>query len=115
MAAEAVWYRTNGDCYLLLRYEDFIANPRFAIERILALLGRKDVALPIVEGNAVRLGPNHTVGGNPNRMVHGLVPLRADDQWMTEMKRRDMALVTAITAPMLRHYGYELRPTRSPV
>ncbi len=51
----------------------------------------------------------HSVSGNPSRFDDvGGVPLTIDDEWRTALSRRDFALVTAITAPMLRAYGYRL-------
>ena len=49
---------------------------------------------------------NHTVAGNPARHRHGLVPMRLDDEWRTAMPTRDRRLVTAMTYPLLRRYGY---------
>jgi len=43
---------------------------------------------------------NHTVAGNPDRLRHGPVKLRLDDEWVAKMRRRDRVMVTALTAPV---------------
>jgi hypothetical protein len=114
-AAEALLGGRSAGRYMRLRYEDFIARPRPTLERILAMMDRTGAALPLVDDHSVRLGTHHTVGGNPMRMQQGVVPLRTDDAWMTEMRKRDRAVVTTLAAPVLRHYGYTLgRGARSP-
>ena len=40
------------------------------------------------------------------RFTRGAVRLRNDDQWRREMPRRDVSVVTALTAPLLKRYGY---------
>ena len=65
-----------------------------------------DVGLDLIEGQAVRLGPSHTISGNPMRFRHGLVPLRLDDAWKEGMPGRRKAVGTAMTFPWLVRYGY---------
>jgi hypothetical protein len=103
-SAEALWRRTP-DRYLRLRYEDFVADPRKSLQHIMGLL---DVTaeLPLAGEREVMLGVSHTVSGNPNRFETGAVELRPDREWMQRMSPRDRALVTALTFPLLRRYGY---------
>jgi hypothetical protein len=54
----------------------------------------------------VTLGVNHTVMGNPMRLDQGPVRLRLDDRWKTSMGRMHRGIVTALTQPLLRRYGY---------
>ncbi len=54
----------------------------------------------------MKLGISHTVSGNPNRFETGAVALRTDREWQKSMKPRDRALVSALTFPLLRRYGY---------
>jgi hypothetical protein len=104
-SAGALWRRAP-DRYLRLRYEDFVADPRESFEKILALVGEPDVGPPLVGEREVKLGVSHTVSGNPNRFETGAVELRTDREWISRMKPRDKALVTALTLPLLKHYGY---------
>ncbi len=103
-SAEALWRRTPQR-YLRLRYEDFVADPRKSLQRILGLL---DVTaeLPLAGEREVMLGVSHTVSGNPNRFETGAVELRPDREWISRMSPRHRALVTALTFPLLRRYGY---------
>ena len=104
-SAEALWRRVP-DRYLRLRYEDFVADPRECFEKILALVGEPDAGPPLVGEREVKLGVSHTVSGNPNRFETGAVELRTDHEWISKMTPRDKALVTALTFPLLKHYGY---------
>jgi Sulfotransferase family len=104
-SAGALWRRAP-DRYLRLRYEDFVADPRECFEKILALVGEPDAGPPLVGEREVKLGVSHTVSGNPNRFETGAVELRTDREWISRMKPRDKALVTALTLPLLKHYGY---------
>ena len=106
-AAETLWRRTP-ERYLRLRYEDFVADPRRSFERILDLVGEEDPELPLLGEREVKLGVSHTVSGNPNRFDTGAVELRPDREWISKMKPRDRALVTALALPLLRHYGYQI-------
>lgn len=109
-AAEAFWGRSPGR-YVKLRYEDLVADPREALTRVLGLVGEEDARLPFVNGREVELRVSHTVAGNPNRFRVGTVKLRPDDQWRSEMRLRDRALVTALTIPGLIRHDY-LAPRR---
>jgi hypothetical protein len=107
-SAEALW-RHTPERYLRLRYEDFVAEPRESLKRILGLVG-VTAELPLAGEREVRLGVSHTVSGNPNRFETGAVELRPDREWISEMNPRDRALVTALTLPLLRRYGYPVIP-----
>ena len=92
-----------------LRYEDLIADPQAAVRRILAMVGMEDAQLPFVSGGELITSVNHSVAGNPDRLRHGLIRLRPDDRWRTGDASRDQRLVSALTLPLLLHYGYSLR------
>jgi hypothetical protein len=100
------WVGRLGVPYLLVRYEDFVASPRSALERILAHTGLPAGDLSFVGDREIALGPNHTVDGNPMRFSVGSVGLRLDDEWVRKLSRRDRFWVTTLTSPMLRGYGY---------
>lgn len=103
-SVEAIW-RGHSDRYLRLRYEDFVRSPREAIEQVLDLLGEA-ARLPFVGEREVELGATHTVAGNPSRFKTGKVELKLDEEWKTKMKPSDKRIVTALTWPLLRRYGY---------
>lgn len=64
--------------------------------------------------HTVELGLDHTVSGNRNRFETGEVAIRLDDAWRRGLSPRRRAVVTALTLPLLRRYGYELRRSGVP-
>jgi hypothetical protein len=96
---------------LVVRYEDFISDPRATIEKILQFAGRPDLAgdLDHVRDGEVDLGVHHTVAGNPMRFQVGRVALRPDEDWRRKMPAGRRSLVWALTAPLRLRYGYRAR------
>lgn len=91
---------------LLLRYEDVIADPAAGIDAILTALGLPRSRNPM-QGRTVHLGPNHTVTGNPDRLVHGDVVVRAEDvDWRKKLPRRAALAATLLSLPFASRYGY---------
>jgi hypothetical protein len=97
----------------LLRYEDFVADPRAALTELAEFAGvpAGEGALDFLSESSVLLSPSHTVAGNPMRFRTGPTPLRRDDAWREELPRGRRLLVSVLTAPLLARYGY-LRRTR---
>jgi hypothetical protein len=93
---------------LVVRYEDVVRAPRAEVARIIEHLGERldDRALEFVGPRTVRLAPNHTAVGNDMRFRVGEVPLRLDDAWRRGLPASDRRVVTAMTWPFLRRYGY---------
>lgn len=90
-----------------LRYEDLVADPTGSIEAAwtaLDLPGSPDIEM--VDTHTIDLGPSHSVAGNPMRFRTGVTRLRADDAWRTEMSPRDRRIVTAMSYPVLKSFGY---------
>jgi hypothetical protein len=95
---------------LTIRHEDVIADPRATVRRIASWAGLPDdLRLPVSESGVAELTAAHTVSGNPMRFQTGSVPIVADETWRTATSARDRATVTAITLPLLRHFGYPVR------
>jgi len=94
---------------VLVRYESMIEDPQRELARILAQMDRpvSDGELDFVKDGVVDLAANHTVMGNPVRMHVGPLPLRLDEQWRTSMNPRQSEIVTLLTRPGLRRYGYQ--------
>jgi hypothetical protein len=93
--------------YLRIRHEDLAARPRDVIAEVMRFAGLAD-APPVDSDGTVRLGGNHTVTGNPDRLTRGTVTIRPDERWRTELPVRAAAVATAVAAPLLRRYGYPL-------
>ncbi len=75
-----------------LGYENFMEEPRRAVEDIVGMLGEDAHRLPFVGEREVELGVNHTLSGNPNRFQTAPVRLHLDDEWAHRMRLRDKTL-----------------------
>ena len=107
LATEALWRRSPGR-YMMLRYEDFVAEPQKAIGRVLGLVGEEWTSRPHVAEHKVELGVNHNVWGNPGRFRTGIVQIRPDREWAYNIRSGDRRLVSSLTFPLLARYGYPL-------
>jgi UDP-N-acetylglucosamine transferase subunit ALG13 len=92
--------------YRLERYEDIVRDPRAGLRRILDFAGLRGAGLDFLEGDTAMLVPNHSVDGNPMRFAQGPLSIRADEEWRSRLDERDRRVVSAITGPLLRRYGY---------
>ena len=95
---------------MLLRYEDFIDDPRAALTGMARLVGEAPTDMPLDGERTARLTVNHTVSGNPSRFTTGAVELRRDDEWITRQERGDRLVSTVLALPLLSRYGYAPRP-----
>jgi hypothetical protein len=87
-----------------LRYEDLVRSTESSVAAVGTALGLPERS----PGGEVS---GHSISGNPIRFGSGTVTVRADDEWRSALPTADRRLVTAITAPLLRHHGYSLRGT----
>jgi histone H3/H4 len=110
LTAELVTRARQPSRVMLLRYEDFVADPLVSMAKILQLVEEEGRDLPFEDERTVRLCGNHTVSGNPARFTEGSVAVREDDEWLGRMRRTSSLGVTALTLPLLLRYGYPLRP-----
>jgi hypothetical protein len=92
-----------------VRYEHAVTAPRLELERIVEMLDERidPEAFAFIAGDRVRLGVNHTVMGNPVRMHQGSLQLRLDDEWRSAMSPRQRRIVSLLSRPLLRRYGYQ--------
>lgn len=93
---------------LVVRYEDFVRDPRETVDRTLAFLD-EDVdsqGLDFVGDGWIELGVAHTVAGNDMRFDAGRVALREDREWRRSLRLSQRLLVTALSWPLLRRFGY---------
>jgi hypothetical protein len=92
-----------------LRYEDFLAQPIDSLAEIARFAGLPTTELPreVFDGNVGELRmPMHSVSGNPLRFGGHRIALRHDETWRTGLPRSQQRLVSAITAPARRVFGY---------
>jgi hypothetical protein len=107
VAAERLWSR-QPDRYVRVRYEDVTRAPAATLTEALQRLGFESRVEADNDGR-LHVDVAHTVAGNPGRMTSGPLAVRRDDEWVSRMTSTQRLVVTATTAPILRHYGYPLR------
>lgn len=108
MFIEMVFARRHAN-YHAVRYEEFVQEPAQTIRSIAAFVGEEVHELPFLKDRTLTLRQaNHTVAGNPIRFHQGTLQFRLDSAWKDEMRTMDRLIVTTITFPLLRYYGYAL-------
>ena len=102
----------RGTPVLRLRYEDFVAAPEDTVRQAARFAGLAGSDLPLGflgsdgQSPCALLNKAHTASGNPLRFATGKVPIRDDDRWRAAMPDAQRRTVTALTLPLLSHYGY---------
>jgi Sulfotransferase domain len=106
--------RRSGTPVMAVRYESFVEQPRRVIAAVarFAALDVDEDATSFVHGAELELAPAHTASGNPLRFRSGRIRLTQDDAWHEQLPPADQRLVTALTYPQLRAYGYSRRGSR---
>ncbi len=98
--------RRLGVPVLSLRYESLVADPRAELVRIARFAGASDPELAFLGDAEADLPAGHLVAGNRMRLARGPVPIRLDDEWRIRFPASQRRLVTMLTWPLLRAYGY---------
>lgn len=112
--ASAALLRRYPDRSMLLRYEDFIADPSGTIDRLLELCG-VEAANPLAGGRTVELHTNHTVTGNPDRFETGSTLIRpTDSSWRSKLSKRAKLAAVTLSWPQFHRYGYHYTGTFAP-
>jgi hypothetical protein len=98
----------TGPKEIRVRYEDLIEAPRRELGRIADLVEAPPdpASMNFVGDGKVIFGVHHIAAGNPMRAQAGALPLRRDEAWRTRMAPGPRRVVSAITWPLLRRYGY---------
>jgi hypothetical protein len=99
--------RTEGGAPRV-NYEQVVSSPEQQIRRIMAHAGEPfaDADLGFIRPGEVHLDTNHTVAGSLMRLTKGPLPVRIDDEWTRNLPPGHRRLVTLLTLPFLRGYGY---------
>lgn len=106
LASEAVTRRYRARS-ILLRYEEFIADPRGTIDALLRLCGTDVTANPM-RSRTIELHANHTVTGNPDRFRAGATRIRDnDDSWRAGLPKPARLAAETLSWPLFRRYGYQ--------
>jgi hypothetical protein len=90
-----------------VRYEDLVDDPLRTTAAVAVFIGANaDRAGMYMDRDTVTVPVSHQVSGNPIRLSVGPITLRRDDAWRAGMSPTHRRLVTALTVPLLRAYGY---------
>ncbi len=91
-----------------LRYEELLAEPVGTTRRLAHFLDLPEGEIDtFLSADEVRVGrATHQIAGNPMRFHSGTVTLRRDDAWRERFPAAPRRTVTALTAPLMRRYGY---------
>ena len=106
LASEWICTQLGPKRTMRLRYEDFVADPKGALERIGSLieLDLRDVADAASSGKPMQAG--HNIGGNRTKKS-GTITLRPDAQeWRTALSPTEQLLSWMSMGWLLRRYGY---------
>jgi hypothetical protein len=84
---------------MVVRYEDYTEDTERALQACLALAGVAFDQRPALST------AGHGIAGNPSRFAD-LSSIRRDDQWVGQLSQSKHAMVSAMTWPIRRSYGY---------
>jgi hypothetical protein len=107
LAAEWVCTQLGPKRTMRLRYEDFVADPKTALERIGSLieLDLTGVANAASSGKPMQAG--HNIGGNKTKKS-GSITLRPDaKEWKTALSPTEQRLSWVLMGWLMRRYGYD--------
>jgi hypothetical protein len=92
--------------YCRIRYEDMVKDPNGVSQMLLDWVGA-DPSVPSHSSTKHHGIGEHELSGNPMRFQHEFKVI-PDVEWLTNMSACDKAVATAISAPLLAKYGYNL-------
>lgn len=100
--------RNRGRHYLRVRYRDFVRRPGRTVRHILRRAGLTphETDLRHIRDGTLNLGTHHVLAGNPIRGEVGTINLEEDTSWKRKLNPVARGLVTGLTFPLLRRYGY---------
>lgn len=111
IATELLRRRVGANRSIRIRYEDFVADPRATLDRIVSLVDEREI-ISVPRDQPTALIPQHQVAGSRHRMLPEIT-LRQDGRWKAQMPAWQQYLVVLVSAPLLRRYGYGLRSQRA--
>ena len=109
LLSEWVCTRLGPERAMRLRYEDFVADPKGALERIGSLLELDftDVAVAASSGAPMQAG--HNVGGNRTKKS-GIITLRPElaEEWKIPLSATEQRRLSWMSMGwLMRRYGYD--------
>ena len=98
--------RVPDERFLRLAYEDFAAEPKPVVERLVAWMGDADAVLPFTSATTVVTKPTHSIAGNPDRLGGTERTIGDQQRWRSELDPGTRRMVEVATWPLARAYGY---------
>lgn len=120
-AQGAEWSISNAGAYALRRrsslglqvkYESFASSPMETVSKALMMLAPELHGDNYVEpslSSGTELATTHTVTGNSMRFETGPLRIEEDIEWKSQLAPYHFYLVTFLTFPLLKAFGYPLR------
>lgn len=95
---------------IVVRYEAFVRDPKHELAAIARFSGSeaRPGDLAFIEGNEADLAADHLVAGNRMRFESGVLRLKVDEEWRRRLTRAQRRVVSTVTWPLLRRYGYSV-------
>lgn len=107
--ADMVRRRHDTNRRIVLRYEDFVADPVNTALQLAVFMGVSPRPWIDLLRSEQPLDPGHVVAGNRLRM-HKEIKLRPDVEWQTGLRASQQWLLWLIAGWKARAYGYTYRP-----
>ncbi len=102
-----IYFKNQKYKYTILRYEDFIEDPEYYIEKIMNRYKMNKPNSLFQSKNTVNLKKiSHTITGNPIRFNIGNIPLKLDDEWKRKLNPKNEKLIKFLSWPLMLKHGY---------
>jgi len=93
------------DGFMLVRYEDFVNNPKKLVRAILKFV-HEDSDLSFIHNHKVSLKETHSVWGNPGRLLHGDIKIKLDNEWKISQSNVQRIIIKVLLCIYLYRYSY---------
>ena len=93
-------------------YERLMEDPNPALRAACRMLGEREPEGELQLGVPLEMPEVHGPDGN-GKLAPTEVVLTVDNRWQSELHPFDRVLMTLLTFPFLRHYGYPIRTKRA--
>ncbi len=97
-----------------MKYETLASSPMETVSKALISLAPELYQDNDVEprlGSGTELATTHTVAGNSMRFATGPLRIEEDVEWKSRLGTFHYYLVTFVTLPLLKAFGYPIRAT----
>jgi hypothetical protein len=107
LAAEWICNRLGSKRTMRLRYEDFVADPKGALERIGSLIGLDFTDLADAASSGKPMQPGHNVDGNRTRKSKIIMLRPNEEEWKKTLSPTEQRLSWTLIGWLMRRYGYK--------